>query len=89
MSSLFTNASNIPKVTFLPTKAPAIGHFLWRGYCNHLEIKNLIPAGRSLCKYIWEVIVYIVLTDKKRLKPNIWLEIPQQAESIESIIRII
>ena len=50
-SSLFTNTSNLPKVTPSPTKAPATGHSLWRRYCRPLEIKDSTFAGRSLCKY--------------------------------------
>lgn len=46
--NLFINASNIPKIIFLPIKSPAIGHSLWRGHCCYLEIQDLTLASRSL-----------------------------------------
>ena len=87
-SSLFTNAFNIPKVTSSPTKSPIIDHSLWRGHYCYLGINNSILVSRSLCDYTWEIYVYMVLIGKERLGPDIWPEIPQQAESIKSMIRI-
>lgn len=52
-SNSFTNASNIlNKITFSRNKALAIGYALQFGYCHYMEIKNLTPAARNLCKYI-------------------------------------
>ncbi len=87
-SSSFTSASDISDVPPLPTKASAMGHLLWRGYRYCSGIKDLIPATCSLCEYTWEVVVCMVLTGKGRLGPDIWPETPQQAESIESMMRI-
>ena len=87
-SSLFINASDIPKATPLPAEAPAMGWSLWPGYCRCLRIKNLTPAGGSLCKYIWKVVVCMVLTGKKRVGPDIWLKTLQQVENIERMMRI-
>ena len=88
MSSSFTNASDIPEVTASPTEALATGHSLWRIYRRRLGIKDSIPAGRSLYKYTWGIVVYMVLTGKRRLGPDIWPETPQQAKSTESMMRI-
>ena len=76
-SSSFTNASEIYDVTPLSTKASAMDFLLWRGYCRHSRIKDLPPAAYSLCKFTWEAVVFMVLTGKRRLGPDIWPEIPQ------------
>ena len=55
----------------MPIKASATSHPLWRQYCYHLEIKDLTPVARNLCKYTWKVVVYMVLTGKRRLGPDI------------------
>ncbi len=86
-SSSVTSASDIPDVPPLPTKASAMSHSLWRGYCRCLGIKDSIPAARSLCEYTWEVVVCMVLTGEGRLGPDIWPESPQQAKSTESMMR--
>lgn len=41
----------------------------------------------SLFKYNCEVMVYIVLTAKNRLRLDIWLKISQQVKSTKTIIR--
>lgn len=46
----------------------------WRRHCRRLKIQDLIFAGYSLCKYTWEVVIYMVLTDKERLGSDIWPE---------------
>ncbi len=70
-SSSFTNASDIPDVTLLPTKASAMGHPLWRRYRHHSGIKDSTPAAYSLCKYTWEIVICMVLTGERRLGPDI------------------
>ncbi len=87
MSSSFTNASDILNVTPVPLDASAPGHPLWRGYRHHSGIKDSTLAAHSLCKYIWEVVICMVLTGKGRLGLDIWLETPQQAKSTESMMR--
>ena len=57
------------------------------GYRRRLEIQDSIPVIRSLCKYAWEIDVCMVLTGKGCLGQDIWPETPQQAESMESIMR--
>ncbi len=86
-SSSFTNASDIPNVILLSTKASATGHPLWRGYRRCSGIKDLTPAAHSLCEYTWEVVICMVLTGEGRLGPDIWPETTQQAESTESMLR--
>lgn len=86
VSNSFTNTSDINNVSPLPTKAFAMGYLLWHRYCHCSEIKDLIPAVRSLCDYTREVVIYIVLIGKKCLKPNIWLETPDQ-KSTKSMMR--
>ena len=86
--SSFTNASDISDVTLVPIEASAMGHLLWHRYCCCLEIKDSTLASRSLCKYTWEVVLYIVLTGKERLGPDIWLKIPQQTKSTKNMMRI-
>ena len=87
-SSSFPNASNIPKVTLLPTKAPITGDSVWHEHCCRLGIKDSTFTGYNLCKYTWEIVVYMVLTGKERLWSDIWLKTPQQAKSTESMMRI-
>lgn len=47
----------------------------------------MILSARSLCKYTWEVILFIILTGKRYLRPNIWLKTADQAKSKEKIIK--
>ena len=54
-----------------------------------MGIKDLIPANCSLCKYTWEVFIYMVLTSKAHLGPNIWPKTPKQAESTKDMMRLI
>ena len=75
-SMLFTNASNVSKVTPLPIEALATGLSLWRAHSRCLKIKDLTPTGRSLCEYTWEVVDCMILTSKGRLGPDIWPETP-------------
>ena len=65
------------------------GYSLWRGHRRCSGIKNSIPAACSLCKYTWEVVACMVLTSKGRPGPNIWPETPEQAKSIEDMMRSI
>ncbi len=88
-SSSFTSASDIPDVPLLPIKASAMGYLLWRRYCRRSRIKDLTSAARSLYEYTWKIVFCMVLTSEGRLGPDIWPEIPQQAESPESMMRII
>lgn len=74
LSDFFTNASDIPNIILSLTKAPDMGYSLWHKYYYCMGIKNLISADRSLCKYIWEVILCMILTDKGYLRPDIWPE---------------
>lgn len=87
-SSSFINASDIPDVTFLSTKASATEHLLGREYCCRLGIKDWIPPASTLCKYTWQIIVFMVLTGNSYLGPDLWPENSQKVQSQKNIIRI-
>lgn len=70
-SSFFTNASNIPNLTSLSTKCFATGNSLRCRYCHCAGIEDYMSAARSLCKHTWKIMIYIVLTGKRRLRPDI------------------
>lgn len=44
---------------------------------------------KSLCKYTWEVDVYIVIIDERQMSLNIWPKASTQITSIEDMILII
>ena len=81
--------SKIPEVPGSSIEPSGMGYFPWRRHCCCLQIKNSIPAAQSLCKYIWEVVVCMVLIRKRRLGPDIWPKTPEQAESIKDMMRSI
>ena len=89
MSTSLIIDSNISDVIGLSIEPSGTGDSLCCGYCCHLGIKDSIPAARSPYKYTWEVVACMVLTGKRRLGPDIWPETPEQAESIEDMIRSI
>lgn len=86
-STSFVSGSDIPDITPAIVEPSKTGYTLWRGHYRRLEIKDSTPAACSLCKYIWKVILCMVLTGKRCLRPDIWSEIIDQAKSIEDIIR--
>ena len=88
-STFFGIDFDISKVTGSNIELFGLGYSLWHRHCCCLRIKNLIPAAQSLCKYTWEVVACMVLTGKRRLKPNIWPETPEQAKSTEDIMKSI
>lgn len=71
----FTNVLNIPKSTLSSTKALIMGYFLWHEYYCYTSIKNSTFAPYKLCKLIWKVMVYMILTGKGRLRLDKWREI--------------
>ena len=81
--------SDISEVIVSSIEPSETGYSLWRGHRRCSGIKNSIPAAQSLCKYTWEVVACMVLTDKERLGPDMWPETPEQAESTEDMIRSI
>ena len=81
--------SDTSKVTGSSIVPFGTGYSLWRGHCHCSGIKNLISASQSLCEYTWEVVACMVLTDKGRLWPDIWLETPEQVKSTKDIMRSI
>ena len=51
-----------------------------------MDIKDFLPKQSSFYKFIWEVIAYMIMIDKKHLGPNIWPKIPNQGIGIKDII---
>ena len=51
--------------------APITGYFLWYGYHDYTNIKDLTFSVYNLGKYTWKVMVCIGLTRKKHLELNI------------------
>lgn len=60
---------------------------LWRGHCRYLRIKDLTLTARSLRKYAWKVILCKVLTERRCLGPDIWLETADQAQRTKNMMR--
>ena len=87
MFSFFTNISDIPNIILLPTKASATDYSLWLRHCHCMGIRDLTPTICTICKHTWEIMVYMILTSKGRLGPDIWSETFQQVESTEHILR--
>lgn len=83
----FINDSDIFDITLAIIKPPETGFTLLHRHCHYSRIKDFISAICSLSEYIWEVILYMVLTSKEYLGPDIWLEVVDQAKNIEDIIK--
>lgn len=66
-------------------KEPLI-EFLWWGVCCHIRIKDYLPKWASFGEHIWEIVIYIVIIDKKRLSSDIWLKTPNQDTGIDDNI---
>ena len=81
--------SDISDVTVSIIEPSGTGYSLWRGHCRRSEIKDSIPAARSLYDYTWEVVPCMVLTGKGCPKPDTWPETPEQAEFTEEMMRSI
>lgn len=88
-STSFVSGSNIFNVTLSSIEPPRTSFALWHAYHQHSGIKNSTPTNCNLCKYIWEVILCMILIGKECLEPEIWIEIPDQAEGIEDMMRIV
>lgn len=69
--TLFVNNFNITKNIFSNIEPAKIGYTFWREYCWHFKIKDLILATYNLCKYIWKVILYMILTSNRCLSSDI------------------
>ncbi len=63
----FVSDSDIPEDTSSIIKPAKTGYTLWRESCRHSRIKNLTTATHSLCEYIWEVILCMILVNDGRL----------------------
>lgn len=67
----FVNGSDICNIRLAATEHHKINYALWHRHCWLLKIKYSIPAACFLYKYIWKVILYMVLIGNERLKSNI------------------
>lgn len=84
----FISFDNIPtNITVTAIENLETGHNLWRRRCHCSGIKHLTPAAHSLCKYTQEIILFRILISKRRLGPDIWPEIANQAKSTQDIMR--
>lgn len=88
-SSSFINVFDISDITLSPTKVSTTGYSLWHKHRCCTGIKDSMSITRSLCKHTCKVMVYTVLTSKRRLGPDIWAETLQQVESTKNMMRAI
>lgn len=84
-SNLF-DRSDPPPSNHKKIDGEPIDEFLWHGVCCYIGIKNFLPKQTSFYEYTWEVIVYMVITGKKHLSPNIWPKTPNQDTGIKDMI---
>ncbi len=54
------------------TDEEPVGEFLWRDICRHMGIKDSSPEKASLCKYTWEIVACMMITDEWHSGPDIW-----------------
>lgn len=50
-----------------------------------MRIKDFLPAQTSLYKYIWKIVVCIIIIDEKQTGPDIWPENFNQSTAIEDM----
>lgn len=86
---LFVSGFDIAEDILSNIKPTKTSYVFWHEHCWHFEINDLILAAINLYKYIWKVILCIVLIGNRCFGPNIWPKIPGQAKSIKNIMRII
>lgn len=87
--TLFVSGSDIPDITLATAKSSKTSYALWQGHCWHVGIKNSTPTAHSLCKYTWEVILYMVFIGKNCLRPDIQPETADQTGSTEDMMRLV
>ena len=88
-STLFVSGPDILNITLAAAELLETSCILWRGHCRHLGIMDSTPTTYNLYKYIWKVILCMVLIDERRLGPDIWPEITNQTKSIEDMMRVV
>ncbi len=88
-STSFVCGSDIPEDTPFSIESAEKGHALWRRHRRRSWNNDSTLTACSLCKYIWEVILCMLLTGNRRLSPDIWPKIPDQAEDTEEMIKTI
>lgn len=78
-----------PLFDYKKTDKEPVGEFLQRDIYYHMGIKDFLSEQASFYEYTWEIIIYIVMTDKGHSSLDIWLETPNQDTNTENMIRII
>ena len=53
-----------------------------------MNIKDFLPKLACLYKYIWKVVICIVITGKGHIGPDIWPETPNQSTNTKDMILI-
>lgn len=51
-----------------------------------MMIKNLTPTIHSLCKYTEEAVLYMIITNVGRERPDIWPKMSEQVKSTKDIM---
>lgn len=74
--TLFGNNSDIPKIISSSIRLAKTGYAFWHRHYWLSRIKDLIPTICNIYKYIYKIILYRVLIDKKCLSSDIWPKIP-------------
>lgn len=64
----------------------SIDEFSWQNIYCYIDIKDFVSKEVSLCKYTWKIIVYIIITGKRRLCPNIKPKTCNQGTNIKDMI---
>lgn len=76
-SSFFRNHSDICDLTPSTIKSFVTDNFLCCRHHYYVGVQNSMSTARNLCKYIQRVIIYMVMTKKGHLGPNIQLQTHQ------------
>lgn len=63
---------NIVNIISLSIKSFEINYSLWCDYCHFAKIKDSIFVIKFCFEYPLNIILYIVLSDKKYVKLDIW-----------------
>lgn len=83
--SLF-NRSDSLLLNYKKTDKESVDKFLQYDIYYHMDIKNFLLKQVSLYKYTWEVFVYMVITGKGYLGPNIWPKTSNQDTGSKDMI---
>lgn len=88
LSTLF-NGSDPSPLDHKKTDAEPEGEFLWHGIYYYMGIKDSFPKQANFCVYIWEAVVCMIITSKRRSSLDIWLDTFNQGTDTMDMILII